>query len=455
MTDIESMLAQVWDSGTRSLAEEAWRCYNAGAIRASIAATWTAVTADIIAKFGHLADDGEPRARIVRDEVEGAQLQGLRKEGVRAMQNIEAALLATALDLEIIDAIDERALERIREDRNLCVHPSLRPFNETYMPAAEVARAHLAVALETLFVHRPTQGRKIVESYSNFTCARGFTPAVNHIQSAYFDRVRDATRRSIVAIAAKHALLEIDPDGRAEPKLYADRSAVVLSAFAMRDRQLVRGAVVGLQDRFRHSSPFKQRRALGRLGHEDFFWDMTDTALIEHLNALVGEPIPADSAISEVEATVLSTVAIESARSRLPALTAQFAALLPSQQAAVIDVRPDPYFVPAVIALVAGARNYRTGDRVGQLMVKMSPFLSLQDLDAALEGWAANDQCRMASEMPGAAVSVYLATTHLGPRREAAFRRFLERVRSYSDENDGFYWYPALEDVLPRVQPES
>jgi hypothetical protein len=40
----------------RPLAQEAWRCYNAGAIRASIAATWTAVTADIITKLIRLAD---------------------------------------------------------------------------------------------------------------------------------------------------------------------------------------------------------------------------------------------------------------------------------------------------------------------------------------------------------------------------------------------------------------
>ena len=43
------MLTQVWNPGTCPLADEAWRCYNADAMRASIAATWTAVTADLIA----------------------------------------------------------------------------------------------------------------------------------------------------------------------------------------------------------------------------------------------------------------------------------------------------------------------------------------------------------------------------------------------------------------------
>jgi hypothetical protein len=232
LTEIESMLAQVWTPGTRPLADEAWRCYNAGAMRASIAATWTAVTADLIAKVGYLADDGEPRARAVRDQVDRTQQQGLTPEGVRSMQGIEASLLATALELEIIDAIDQRALERIREDRNLrCIRPCDRSTKPT-RPHRR-SRAHLAVALETLLIQRPTQGRKIIDLYRNFTCAQSFAPTVNHIQSTYFDRVRAATRRNIAIIAAKHAVLELDPDGRLDAKTYADRSAVVLSAFAL------------------------------------------------------------------------------------------------------------------------------------------------------------------------------------------------------------------------------
>jgi hypothetical protein len=89
-------------------------------------------------------------------------------------------------------------------------------------------------------------------------------------RAAYFDRVRAATRRNITSIAAKHALLELDPDGRLDAPLYADRSAIVLSAFALRDRGLVRDAVVGLRDRFRHSSPDRQRPALGLVDHVGF-----------------------------------------------------------------------------------------------------------------------------------------------------------------------------------------
>lgn len=58
--DLETLVAQVWSPDVRPLAEEAWRCKNAGAIRASIAATWSAVSADIIVKLVRLADEATP-----------------------------------------------------------------------------------------------------------------------------------------------------------------------------------------------------------------------------------------------------------------------------------------------------------------------------------------------------------------------------------------------------------
>jgi hypothetical protein len=268
------------------------------------------------------------------------------------MQSIEAQLLDKALGLEIVDAIDQRSLERIREDRNLCVHPSLRPFSEGYHPTSEVARAHIAVALDVLLIHRPTQGRKILALYEDYTCSPSFVPTVTHIQSTYFDRVRSATRRNIVVTAAKHAVLELDPGGRLSPILYAERSAQGLRALALRDRNLVRDAVVGLRDRFRTADADVQRRALGRLGDQDFFWDMLDNSLVEQLNSLVAERITTASndPMGGPAAATLSLVAVNSVREKLPAMQQQMAVFAPLHVANVVEARPDPYFcLPSLI----------------------------------------------------------------------------------------------------------
>jgi len=99
------------------------------------------------------------------------------------------------------------------------------------------------------------------------------------------------TRRNIVVMAAKHAVLELDPGGRLDPIRYAEQSAQVSRALALRDQTLVRDAVVGLRDRFRTADAHVQRRALGRLGDQDFFWDRLDTSLVDQLNNLDAQRI--------------------------------------------------------------------------------------------------------------------------------------------------------------------
>lgn len=454
MNDIEAAIAGVWNQGSRPFVDEAWRCYNAGAIRASIAATWTAVSADIIAKIASLADDGDPAATVFADRVNQAQRQGLQREGVQAMQRVESALLDKALEFEFIDSIDRQNLERIQQARNLCVHPSLRPFSEAYTPAPAVARAHLTVALDVLLVHPPTQGLRMRQLYWDFTSATSFTVTTAHIQSTFYDRVRSATRRSIANVAAKHAVLELDPAGRLERIRYADRSAEVLGALALRDRDLARREIVGLRERFRTVGSNVQRRALARLGDQDFFWDMLDAPLVEHLNALVDEP-PGSSEyeqLNEATASALALVAVPSVRLRLPALEEQLTKLSPVHLASVIAARSDPFFVPHIVDLLKRATNWRFGEQVGRLLIAHAPMLTSDQLAEALQNWAHNVDCRRASEMPAAAVEVLHSTAHLGPQRLDLFRSFLEDVRMYSTGHDDYYYtYPALREALDRL----
>lgn len=81
------------------------------------------------------------------------------------MQQVESKLLQNALDLELIDFIEHRQLERLQQDRHLCAHPSLRPLGDVFAPSGEYSRAHLVAALDALLVHPPTQGRKAFDRY--------------------------------------------------------------------------------------------------------------------------------------------------------------------------------------------------------------------------------------------------------------------------------------------------
>lgn len=455
MTDVDELLQQVWNPETKSLAEEAWRCYNAGALRASITTTWTAITADIIAKAGHLADDNDPDARALSAKVIEAQSKGLRTEGVRLMQSVENELLDQAVTFELIDTVDKRALDRIREDRNTCVHPSLRGLNDVYTPQSEVARAHLVVALEALLVHPPTQGRKLLEVYANFTCDPGFVPTPTHIQSLFYDQVRTATRRHIVAIAAKHAVLELDPAGRMPVGECADRSAQVLGAIAERDRTLVREAVIAQRDRFRRLERDVQRRTLGRLGDRDYFWDMLDAPLITYLDGIVADK-PSENIffpLSPTPAAVISLLGQDVARQRLPRLQATFDSLSMLQKVSVLSRRPSPYFAKLIPGLLDQATSFRIGEQVGELLVPHARYLNLDDLRAALLSCANNSECWQAAGMPPTLLNLFRATSHLGESRVQLFRDFIDRVdaaltQTGDSDPSHYYRYPDLKMAL-------
>jgi hypothetical protein len=449
VTDVETLIPQVWSPDVRPLAEEAWRCYNAGAIRACIAATWTAVTADIITKLVRMADDGDAQAVPFRTALTDAQGKGLSKEGVRAMQTIEATLLDKAAEFELIDSIGARELERIREDRNLCAHPSLRTLGDVYEPRVEVARSHLAIALSALLTHPPTQGRKVLDEFSAYICDPLFVATLPHIQATFFDRVRTGTRSTIITFAAKHALLELDPAGRMSAIEHADRMAVALRAFAQRDRELVRTAVARQSERFQRLDGAALVRAFARLGGEDFLWSSVDQALVTRLQGLVDTPVTVqewDPLPAEMTA-VMGLAGSSFARERLPMLEPRFASLSWTQRLYVTAARPDPYFVPAVIQLIHEAGSWRSGEQAGRLLVVHAPFLTIETLRTALDAWCENGQCRQAAEMTSLAVSLFHATAHLGPARGPVFAEFLANVRAIEPIGD-YYSYPALGQAL-------
>lgn len=451
MPELEALLTLVWNPETRPLAEEAWRSYNAGAIRASIAATWTAVTTDIISKLVHLADGGDQGAVAFRSNLATAQAKGLTPDGVRAMQAIESELLDKAVSFELIDSIDQRELERIREDRNLCVHPSLRSFSEVYNPRPEAARAHIATALATLLTHPPTQGAKALEAFQNYTCDPSFVPAITHIQITFYDRVRSAARTNIAKIAAKHALRELDPDGRLPAAEYANRAAIVLYAFAQRDRELVRAALAAQREPFQGLDGEVQLRAMARLGDQDYFWSLVDEPLAERLQQmLLGLPIPAASwdALPLHVAAYLAIVRSGYARTRLPQLEQRFTTLTLLHRMNVAASSPAPYFVPAVVGFIDEANSWRIGEQAGQLLLQHAPFLTVETLQDALTAWAGNSQCREASQMPELAVSLFRSTSHLGTGQAAAFTTFLAEVQAQANQGDSYYRYPALEAAL-------
>jgi hypothetical protein len=94
-------------------------------------------------------------------------------------------------------------------------------------------------------------------------------------------RVRDATRKTIIKVAAKSAMLELDPDGRLPAATHADRMAIALQAFAERARDMVRDAVGEARERLQILDGATQLRVLVRMADHDYFWASVDQPLAD------------------------------------------------------------------------------------------------------------------------------------------------------------------------------
>lgn len=463
MLDIETQVRQVWNPDIRPLADDAFRAYSGGALRASIAMTWAAVCADLIAKISYLAEDGDGKAKEYSAKVQAAQTAGLTRDGVSKMQEVERTILDKSVELELIDTITSQELGRIREDRHLCVHPSLRPLGEAYEPRPEVARAHLAVALDSLLVHPPIQGRKLLATFKEHLADPHFVASESHLLAAFFDRVRSNTKREIINLAAKHALLELPaPDPMAADTL-ADRMAMCLVAFASRERIGVQQALTGLWEKFLTLENDRLLRAVARLGHLDEFWDIVDAAMAEKVNLLlpgliVREPNKygyrgVTTTFRAGGHTVLALVRVRRAREKLADLESQFNALPMALKWQVMAGCPDPYFTVLIAGLVAEVGSWRSAESLTEgVVIPHAKWFTTAELRAVMEAWAGNTECTQASGMPDLAFQLYERTCHL-PGSHVVWREFLTAVGGRVSPDDPAYKWYQYADLEAALNP--
>lgn len=452
--DVEQLIARVWNPDVRPVVVEAWGCYGTGAYRACIALAWAAVSADLIAKLTRLADEGEGEAIPVAKKIESAREVGIAPVGIKLMQEVERDLLSEAVKVELLDEISARDLNRLREDRHLCVHPSLGGFGEAYSPSAEYARAHLTAALDGSLIHPPSQGRIAIDRFQSFINDERFVADSDHISQSFYQRVRPAVRRRIIELAAKHSLLELatsqDPPG---DQVIANRMFLCLSVFATQDRAAVRDSIVKIVDRIGNLNGDTLLRVLSRAGELDALWDAMRDSEIGRIRQLIADTqLPPGSypweEISPLQADLFSLVGVPLARTTLPELVGRFAATSSTARATIMARRIDPYFVPFIPELLESASSFRTAESVTQeVVIPYGPLIDTETLDSILQKWSSNDQCRKANMMLSNAVELYTATSHLRDRDGAIWESFIERVRVVEPEGS-YHRYDLLESAL-------
>lgn len=210
LADLDELVLKCRNEQAKSYLREAVVCYKSGALRSAIVSTWIAVFFDIFEKFKELSGAGDNEAS---KQVENYE-QAIERGDIAKALRFEKELLSLARDkFNLISHMEALDLERIKDDRHRCAHPSVNGSGEIFSPSAELVRSHIRSAVEHLLQYPPAQGRYALEK------------VLSEINSAYFPsdkkkiltalsktplaRPRDSLIRSVIVVLCKD-LLKID-----------------------------------------------------------------------------------------------------------------------------------------------------------------------------------------------------------------------------------------------------
>ena len=139
LTDLDELLLQVKSRHSREYLKEATYSYRAGAYRAAVTSTWIAICVDVIEKIRELSISGDAEATRVEQ-----RLNSIQPHDVRGMLDFENDILRIAQeDLGILSLIEKMHLERIKDDRNICAHPTFSIDGVQFVPEPDMARSYI------------------------------------------------------------------------------------------------------------------------------------------------------------------------------------------------------------------------------------------------------------------------------------------------------------------------
>lgn len=257
-SDLDELLSKVRNTHAKKYFNEAIVAYRSGAYRASVISTWIAICVDIIEKVRELSVSNDASAKVIE-----TKLDAIQPNNFAGMQAFEKDILTYACDeLEIISHIEKAHLERIKDDRNVCAHPTFSADGRQFTPSPELTRAYIVQAANYLLLKLPMKGKVIVQDIYSLINEESFPEddekAFTVLSSdKYLGRVRDSSARNLTIILLKRLFKDedgIDPSlltklsvsmgaiSRIFPAIYAEVIQDKLSQMLAEtdDRKLIR-----------------------------------------------------------------------------------------------------------------------------------------------------------------------------------------------------------------------
>jgi len=205
LTDLDELVLKCRTQQSKEYIAEALACYRAGAYRAVIVNTWIAIVYDLIDKLRELSISGDKGAKKLIDDFENHQKQidDGNEQAIKAALEFERNILKISKEeMQFFDKQQYIDLERLREDRHRCAHPSFHRIEEPYKPSAEQARMHLRNAILHVLAQQPIQGKaaidRVLSLVSSSYFPTGVDDAVIQLQGSELKNPKDSLVKGVV-----------------------------------------------------------------------------------------------------------------------------------------------------------------------------------------------------------------------------------------------------------------
>lgn len=206
--DLDEMVLRCRGASGKAYFEEAVNAYRAGAYRSCVISTWIAIYFDLMDKLRALAAAKvETADRWVKDFDKLARDYdpAVFNDTTRKLQEKERRILELCAGdtVGVLRKIEQHELERLREDRNKCAHPTMVDDLEQFAPTAELARTHMRAAIDYVLSKRAIPGRLAAERILAHCRTEYFSSNANEafdeLLSLYPHDMEDDVARQVVA----------------------------------------------------------------------------------------------------------------------------------------------------------------------------------------------------------------------------------------------------------------
>ncbi|HDX9010339.1 hypothetical protein [Aeromonas dhakensis] len=177
LVDLDEMVLRCRTTQAKEYISEAVSCYRGGAYRAVIVNTWVAIIYDLIDKIRELSISGDAAAKKIIDGFERYQKQidEGNEQAIKSSLEFERNILDISKnELQFFDKQQYLDLQRLREDRHRCAHPSFHREDGPYKPSAEQARMHLRNAIVHVLSQPPVQGKSAINKIMSLISSQYF-----------------------------------------------------------------------------------------------------------------------------------------------------------------------------------------------------------------------------------------------------------------------------------------